>query len=296
MSSVFFLDVLPATADAAVDYAATVHRDDAGRVDLLDFAVTRGDGVFETLGVVDRRVHARAGHLNRLAHSAALLDLPAPNLAQWAAAIDLAAQTLPDAGSGSIRLTLSRGVPGGGPSGWAVATPVSEQTARGLARARAEGIAVVLLERGISVHSARTAPWLLTGAKTLSYAINMAALREAERRGAEDALFLSNEGYALEGPTSSLLVRVDGGFLSPPVEEAILEGTTLNDAFAWLRAAGQACEFGHITRDILERADGVWLLSSLRLAAPVRSLDNRTVPMDAELTAELNAALERRAS
>src|SRR5690625_7099343 len=66
---------------------------------------------------------------------------------------------------------------------------------------------VVTLDRGLASTVVDTSPWLLPGAKTLSYAVNMAATREAVRRGAEDVLFVSTDGYALEGPTSTLLVR-----------------------------------------------------------------------------------------
>ena len=49
-------------------------------------------------------------------------------------------------------------------------------------------------------------PWLLAGAKTLSYAVNMAALRHAERHGAGDVIFVSSDGYVLEGPRSTVVI------------------------------------------------------------------------------------------
>src|SRR5690625_3744673 len=77
---------------------------------------------------------------------------------------------------------------------------------------------VVTLDRGLASTVVDTSPWLLPGAKTLSYAVNMAATREAVRRGAEDVLFVSTDGYALEGPTSTLLVRQ--AMSSPPPPSA----------------------------------------------------------------------------
>ena len=48
----------------------------------------RGDGVFETLLVRDGRACLVEPHLQRLTHSAKLMDLPEPDLPQWRHAIE----------------------------------------------------------------------------------------------------------------------------------------------------------------------------------------------------------------
>src|SRR5690606_30109253 len=91
---------------------------------------------------------------------------------------------------------------GDAPSGWAFGAPSPDFSA-----ARTAGIRIVLLDRGYRHDIAQTSPWLLAGAKTLSYAVNRAAFREAARRGADDSLFVSSDGYLLEGPVSTLIIR-----------------------------------------------------------------------------------------
>ena len=59
----------------------------APQVNLMDLGLTRGDGVFETISVVDGHPQALEPHLQRLAHSAALLDLPEPELDVWRRAV-----------------------------------------------------------------------------------------------------------------------------------------------------------------------------------------------------------------
>ncbi|WP_030148009.1 aminotransferase class IV [Mycetocola saprophilus] len=290
MSAVFFLSPLAADApEPEGGFAQTVRPTDEAVISLRDAGIVRGDGIFETLGVRNRAVQAETAHLTRLAHSAQLLELPAPNLSQWRAALAIAADTLPAEGTGSIRLSLTRGVPGEGPSAWLIA----EEAPADLPE-RHSGLAVVSLERGLSVHASEHTPWLLAGAKTLSYAINMAALREAKSRGADDVLFISTEGLALEGPTSSLLIYVGGEFVSPPRDEAILAGTTVDAAFDWLRTQGYTCVYRQIPAETLSEIDGAWLLSSVRMAAPIRTLDGVPVTQQPELNESLVNALVAR--
>ena len=78
-----------------------------------------------------------------------------------------------------------------------------------VAAARTDGVAAMTLARGLPAEGAADMPWLLAGAKTLSYAVNMAALRHAERHGAGDVIFVSSEGYVLEGPRSTVVIATD---------------------------------------------------------------------------------------
>ena len=68
------------------------------------------------------------------------------------------------------------------------------------------------LARGLPADGVADMPWLLAGAKTLSYAVNMAALRHAERHGAGDVIFVSSDGHVLEGPRSTVVIatEIDG--------------------------------------------------------------------------------------
>ena len=72
------------------------------------------------------------------------------------------------------------------------------------------------LSRGHPADAFTDAPWLLGGVKTLSYVVNVAAVREARRRGADDVVFTSTDGFALDGPTSGLLVARDGSCSARP--------------------------------------------------------------------------------
>jgi 4-amino-4-deoxychorismate lyase len=250
-----------------------------------DLGVQRLDGVFETLGVEEGRPRKVEAHLARLADSAALAALPAPHAGQWRAAIERAAQGA-GAGACAMRLVYSRGVEATGPSGW-----VTVADAPPFEAVRTDGIRVITLDRGIDRRAAARAPWLLLGAKTLSYGTNLAAVSEARRRGADDALFVSSDGFVLEGTTSSVVVRFGDRFVTPTPSEGILPGTTQLALFAELEARGFVTTTASIPVAELGRADAAWLVSSVRMAAPIARLDDRSLAVDRGLTADLNAAL-----
>jgi 4-amino-4-deoxychorismate lyase len=240
-----------------------------------DPAVLHGDGVFETL-------HVRAGvpwlldeHLDRLARSAALLDLAAPDLRELAAEAAALASGRPEA---ALRLVVTR------TAHWATVSPVPEAALR----ERRAGVRVVSASLGVAARG--RPPWSLSAAKSLSYAANLAARRWAAAQGADDLLWTSIEGYALEAPTANV-VWLAGGVLCtvPAAGTGILPGVT---AAHLLATAGLPAEERMATVPELAAADGIWLTSSLRGLAEVRALDGQARP-PSPWTARLRAVLAR---
>ena len=76
-----------------------------------DLAAVRGDGIFETLLLRHGRPCLLEAHLARLTHSAKLMDLPEPDLAQWRSAVRVAVDRWVAAGGeeAALRLVYSRG-------------------------------------------------------------------------------------------------------------------------------------------------------------------------------------------
>ncbi|MDT5019613.1 MAG: 4-amino-4-deoxychorismate lyase [Mycobacterium sp.] len=254
-----------------------------------DLAAVRGDGVFETLLVRDGGACLVEAHLNRLAHSAKLLELPSPDLTAWRRAITQATQqwTSQTNDEAAMRLVYSRGrESGSAPTAYVTVNPVADR----IATVRREGLAALTLPRELPSAGVEAMPWLLAGAKTLSYAINMAALRHADRHGAGEVIFVSSDGYILEGPRSTVVIAsgADDGnvcLLTPPPWYPILRGTTQQALFTVARAKGYDCDYRALRVPDLFAAQGIWLVSSMTLAARVHTLDGRALPR-APLTAE----------
>ena len=188
---------------------------------------------------------------------------------------------------------ISRGTPADGPWSWIVVSPVPETTFR----QRRDGVTAVLLPRGHDPAQDAGYPWLLPGAKTLSYAVNMAAVRYARAHGADDVIFTSSDGKVLEGPTSTVLLAYDRdgrkALLTPQLESGILAGTSQSALFAAAKEQGWELGYGPLEPHHLLEADAVWLISSIRLLAPVLSLDGQDLRTSTALTAELTELVDR---
>ena len=256
-------------------------------VTAFDQGLGRGDGVFESVAVTGGVTPHLDPHLIRLAQSAALLDLADPGQPVWRALVDAVLADWPADVEGVCRLFLTRGLGEGfPPTAIALLAAVPAETVR----QRTEGVSVVSLGLGVPADFRSSAPWLLGGAKTLSYAVNMAALRHAHAVGADDVVLTSLEGRLLEGPTSTVVWAADGTLHTPPLETGILPGTTVARLFERAADDGWPTASSHGTVDDLHAADAVWLLSGVRLAAVVHTLDG--VPRsDAGLTTRVRALL-----
>ncbi|KQZ83192.1 branched-chain amino acid aminotransferase [Microbacterium sp. Root166] len=286
----FALVIDPAASDdPRTDFAATFRVIDpsAPALSVGELSTQRGDGIFESIGVVDRHPQELIAHLDRLAHSAELCDLPVPHREQWRQAVEVVAEQCAERGESVIKLILSRGVEHGPtPTAWVTAADAADNSA-----VREHGIRVVTLDRGYGIDTPARAPWLLLGAKTLSYAVNMAAIREAKRRGADDAIFVSSDGFVLEAPTASLVLRIGSSFVTPAPNGGILHGTTQLSLFEHLQELGHETAYETVPVSALAKADAAWLLSSVRLAAPITAIDDAELAVDRELTASFNQYL-----
>jgi 4-amino-4-deoxychorismate lyase len=149
-----------------------------------DDGFARGRAAFETLRVYDGRPYRLAEHLERLAASALRLELPSPPPGELGGLAELALHAATGAappGDSVLRLYWTPGAPGSGSRAIALVSTVPEW----IEPARERGQRLVSLP-----FPRRSAPWLLPGTKSVSYATHVAAESEAKRRGADDAVLV----------------------------------------------------------------------------------------------------------
>ncbi|HET9613469.1 MAG TPA: aminotransferase class IV [Candidatus Limnocylindrales bacterium] len=233
-----------------------------------------GDGVFETLRVRAGHPTELHEHAERLRRSAAGLSIPLPDdieatlggaIAELVAAEALAG---PD-GDASIRVTVSRG----SFFGRGLLPPDEHPTPTIVVQAwPVPATPAAHLEIGLHLvaSSVRRDPESpVSSLKTTSRADYVVARLEARAAGADDALFLTIDGYVSEATSANVFIVREGRLATPSLACAILPGTTRDWILRWAADAGLRPTEGFLTvRDIAE-ADEAFLSSSVAGILPV---------------------------
>ncbi len=237
---------------------------------ITDDGVARGDGVFETIGVWGGRAFRMTDHLRRLGASSRALRLPAPDAEGIAADI----RTLL-AGAGRADGLLRVYVTGSGATVVTLSAPPIRAPIRHLVP--------------------QPAPWIRplgtygpAGAKTMSYAHNMAATRAARAAGGDDALLVAAEGWVLEGPTFAVLWVADGVVRMPAIDLGIVDSITcrtLRELATW------PVEQGRWTVDDLAGASELMVCSAGRDVEAVHRVGDLRLGNSTPVRDELSAAL-----
>lgn len=229
-------------------------------VPLLDDGFLRGDAVFDAVLVRGGHTHALDAHLARLRRSAKVMGIRVPVLRQ--VIVDLLAAWGDH--DGALKLVVTRG-----------------GALRGLISATSwpDSVALELVEM----------PWrsALAGVKTLSYAANQWAHRQAVVAHADDALIV-DEGRLMELPTGAICLVSDGRVRTPdPDAVPVLDSVTVRQL-----ARVHDIEYAVLTVDDLDRADEAFVVSATRPVLAVHAIGDREYPTPGPVTVDLRARLD----
>lgn len=241
-----------------------------------DRGVLHGDGLFETLHLRGGQPWLRDAHLARLRAGADVIGLALPPTEVLVELLDTVSAGWPAEVEGALRLVCTRGPEGGGPT--TVYATLGEVPAAAR-RARRDGVTAATLPLGVAARARPELGWLPAGVKSTSYAVSTAARRWAERAGVDDVLWVSTDGYVLEAPTANV-VWLAGTTLCtvPAAETGVLPGVTARWLLDHAHELGLRPDERLPTPADLHDADAIWLTSSLRGLAEIRTLDRTPRP------------------
>lgn len=243
-------------------------------ISVLDLALLRGIGVFEAMRTYDGVPFALSEHLDRLEASAAASHTPIADRSDIDEWCRLAARL---AGESVVRLVCTPGSPlGCEPRTVIVAEPIPPLPD------------TIRLKTVAAPWHPAGAEWALAGAKTLSYGPNLTATNTAKEAGFDDALLISRDGIALEGPTSAIGWVTNGTIHFPSLDLGVLASVTRLVVESLAAENGLPVVTGVWPIDELLRADEVFVLSTVKEVRPVVAVDDTRFaagPITAQLAA-----------
>ena len=242
-----------------------VHPSEA-TISLNDVAVLRGYSAFESLRTYDCRPFHLAQHLERLFHSAELMELDMPCTRDFITSIVQEIIECNPYKHATIRMLVTGGesedgiMPTGKPTLAMFITPLGERDMERFAQGC----------RLITSQLRRELP----EAKTANYIAAIRSLKEAKRRNAADALFVSEEGHVLETTRSNFFVFRGETLVTPRSD--ILIGITRNVVLELARGRFPI-EEGPILLEELPYVDEAFITSSSKEITPVVQIDEWTI-------------------
>lgn len=254
-------------------------------VPVTDRGLQYGDGLFETIAVVDGAPCLWDRHLARLRAGCARLAIPPPSEAQL---LDDVRCLTADVDRAVVKLIVTRGDAGRG-----YRPPAAPRPRRIAALTPWPGYPGDWTSAGVRVRYCATRLGRqpqLAGLKHLNRLEQVLARAEWDDPAVAEGLMLDLEGCVVEGTQANLFAWRDGRLLTPVLDQCgvagVVRGLTLDAA----RDLGiEVVERSLIPED-LARADALFLTGSLAGLWPIRDLAG--VPLDPErIPRELSAAV-----
>ena len=220
-----------------------------------------GAGIFETIRTVNGLAYAFTRHMDRAQKSALIKRLEFPNTALIESAVNelLMAEPLPD---GLLRISFDKN------GSWAaVHLPYEPPTKAAKVRIHPQA----LVSHGETI-------------KSYPYGDRLAILEEAKSLGFDEAIITSTEGNICEGAVSNIILLIDGNWITPPTSDGVLPGILRGLVLDYCDVKIAPL---HISR--INNVESAILLSSLRIAQTIESIDGRTLAPSQAFSEEIQA-------
>ncbi|NCG08466.1 MAG: hypothetical protein GWO81_02675 [Verrucomicrobia bacterium] len=217
-----------------------------------------GEGLFETIKLLDGGLCFWKAHWARLTASAVALSFDLPEEASVLAALRrwLAAEGQT---SGIIKLSLVR---------------QAETTTLYIYGREALGIPPETVRLQVELDSRLNPAALLAGHKSHNYMEAMLLWRAARTAGFYDCLRLNTSGHLAEAAVANVFFLKAGVLHTPALETGILPGVVRAEVLRLAPEADLEINEGHYELDALAQAEAVFLTNSVAGMVPVASIPN----------------------
>jgi 4-amino-4-deoxychorismate lyase len=237
------------------------------KISVFDHGLLYGVGAFETLRIYDGHPFLLPAHLLRLHQALERMKIQRPHTEQeWLTQIQVVCQEN-ELQNGSVRLSVTAGVECLGLSTRFYRNPTTLIFARPLSF---DPVHLFQVGKELQVVSVlRQAPGGVESFKTHNYLNSILARQALENFPAVEGLMLTAEGFLAEGIMSNLFFIIKESIYTPDVGLGILDGVTRKFVIKLARELGYPVEEGCYTLAHLQRADEIFITSSLQEIVPV---------------------------
>lgn len=235
----------------------------ASRVDARDRGLAYGDGLFETMRLIDGNLPLWSRHRQRLMMGCQRLNMPCPDFEVLHEECLLACAGMRDA---VVKVVITRGL---GPRGYAYPDPV--HPTRMVMVTPPPELPQAWYHQGLRVHVCRTrlaVQPLLAGIKHLNRLEQVLARNEWQDKQADEGLVLDIEGWVTGATAANVFAVLDGVLVTPPVDRCGVAGV----ARAEVLARNPDCNVCPLRRSDLLAATEIFVSSSVRGIVPVAEI------------------------
>ena len=251
--------------------------DEMSAVSTADRGFLLGDGVFETVLVINGVPVFWDAHLQRLQNGLKALQIDAPLQELSTDLVSaLAERNGLETRTAALRLTVSRG-PGG--RGLLAPTPAQSNPTMLLTMAAYDAPpSKAAIRLGISQYR-RCEQSISARNKTLNYLDNSLARNEAAASGAGEAVMLNSAGRVACVSAGNIFVfRGDNSLITPPVEEGALPGIVRQHILGRAHEAGLSVAEAPIETHALEKATLIVTNSLMGIRGATLAEDDSSLP------------------
>ena len=238
-----------------------------------DRGLLYGDGLFETMAVVDGKIPLWSLHLNRFQQSCQRLKLDCPPVSVLQTEIRQLSQ---DVERAIIKLILTRGVGGRGYAPLATTLPtriLQRHPWPESPRANWEtGVKVIFCEQTLARQPA------LAGIKHLNRLEQVLARGEWQDPAVQEGLLADSEGNIIEAVSHNVFLINGESLSTPDLRYSGVAGVMREYILSIVQEKGRSVQVSSISKEDILRADAVFLCNSLHGIWPICELDGKHYP------------------
>lgn len=239
-------------------------------ISVMDRGFQYGDGLFETMLVIESEIPYWQWHFQRLEKGCERLSIPMPDLCQLESDIEMLTKNVD---KGVVKLIVTRGVSG---RGYAVSSTVTPQVVLMLSpypdypeQHWQQGITARICNLRLSRQP------LLAGIKHLNRLEQVMARKEWSDNDIAEGIVCDQDGHVIEGIMTNIFIVSDNKVFTPCLDQCGVEGVMRNKILEVLAKDKLNFEITTISPDQLNSADEVFLTNSIIGIWPVRKIDDR---------------------